>query len=373
MTNVKFTPVKSQLENRFAIVLDESGSMLGIRQQTVDAFNSILKTIKDQGAASGQKNTITLCIFNGFGIRFVCVNQPVSLTSPLTTSDYTPGGGTPLWDAVGDTITKLREVCAGPAGDSENVSMVLNVITDGHDTGGQRWCMQPDRQRYGFVTHKDLMAEIRNCEKNGRWTFAFMVPKGTGLAWCSKWGIPQGNVQEWEATAAGIHEGQASMAAAVTGYTVSRSMGAKSVQNYFTTDMSKVKTDQVKKLEDLSDRIKIYEVKEQTRIDEFAQKKNKGLYVLGAGFYQLMKKEKVQGHKQVLLREKGKQAIYGGDAARKLLNLPDYELTINPGNHANFDVFVQSKAPNRILPRGTFFAYDHSRKVGETPTWGTTP
>jgi hypothetical protein len=52
--------------------------------------------------------------------------------------------------------------------------------------------------------------------------------------------------------------------------------------------------------------------------------------------------------------EKGSKAIYGGNAARSLIGLPyGAEAKVEPGNHANYDIFVQSTSTNRKLVRGT--------------------
>ena len=82
-------------------------------------------------------------------------------------------------------------------------------------------------------------------------------------------------------------------------------------------------------------------------------------YVKGNAFYQLTKDENaVQPYKEILLREKNKQIIYGGDGARKLIGLQEkLTVAVQPGNHANWDIFVQSTSVNRKLVRGTTLLY----------------
>jgi hypothetical protein len=55
--------------------------------------------------------------------------------------------------------------------------------------------------------------------------------------------------------------------------------------------------------------------------------------------------------------EKKKGSIWGGYKARELIGLPtDGSLAIvEPGNHANYDIYVQSTSVNRLLVRGTNF------------------
>jgi len=55
--------------------------------------------------------------------------------------------------------------------------------------------------------------------------------------------------------------------------------------------------------------------------------------------------------------EKGKSEVYGPDA-RDLIGLPagGTEKVI-PGNHANYDIYIQSTSNNRRLVRGTKLIY----------------
>lgn len=55
--------------------------------------------------------------------------------------------------------------------------------------------------------------------------------------------------------------------------------------------------------------------------------------------------------------EKGKGSVYGGEDARRLLDLPDHVTKVRPGNHANFDIFIQSTSINRKLKNGTRVIY----------------
>ncbi len=87
------------------------------------------------------------------------------------------------------------------------------------------------------------------------------------------------------------------------------------------------------------------------------EEKTKSPYIPGSVFYQLTKTEKIQPQKMVLIMKKGGKGIYGGDEARGLIGLPaseDWiEAKVKPGNHANFEIFVQSSSINRKLVRGT--------------------
>ena len=82
-----------------------------------------------------------------------------------------------------------------------------------------------------------------------------------------------------------------------------------------------------------------------------------------------MKREKIQGHKKLLLIKKGEKTVWGGDGVRDLLGLPDVDMFVEPGNHGDYDIFVLSTSVNRKLVRGTTVLLDKTKSVGVTPTW----
>jgi hypothetical protein len=109
-----------------------------------------------------------------------------------------------------------------------------------------------------------------------------------------------------------------------------------------------------RELEDVASECSVYTVTAEEEISDFVERKTRKLYVRGSAYYQLTKNEIVQPNKKVLIMEKGKRAIYGGVEAREMIGLPDgAKAKVTPGNHANYDIFVQSTSSNRKLVRGT--------------------
>ncbi len=107
-------------------------------------------------------------------------------------------------------------------------------------------------------------------------------------------------------------------------------------------------------LTDLSGNFKVCTVSKEAVVKNFVEEKTHRSYIKGQAYYQLMKDEKVQSYKQVLIMEKGKGTIWGGNEARDLIGLPyNADAKVSPGNHAGFDLFIQSSSVNRKLSRGT--------------------
>jgi hypothetical protein len=77
-------------------------------------------------------------------------------------------------------------------------------------------------------------------------------------------------------------------------------------------------------------------------------------FTKGCAFYQLSKTETVQDYKQIAVRDKMGGAVYSGIAARDLLGLPHHgECKLAPGQHGQYEIFVQSTSVNRKLVKGT--------------------
>lgn len=341
-----------------AILLDKSGSMDDFdKSAVVAAFNQRAEAVRDLAEQEGQHATVSLFTFSGRP-HAAYVGADVQSLQTLRTSDYHPNGGTALMDCVDEAVDALRGL---PGADDEDTSFLVMVVTDGEDT----------TSRMGATAFKGLIFE---CERDGRWTVVFSMPKNHADIFSRTYGVPRGNCREWEQSNAGLKEDAVVTRQALGGYFAGRSRGMKkSTTFYVDTDLSKVTARQVKRtLDDLSGRFKAYTVGAEADIQEFVEARTGKSYVVGSTYYQLTKPEKVQPRKNVVIMEKGKTAVYGGDEARDMVGLPTDGVShakVTPGNHANFDIFVQSTSVNRKLVRGTRVLVDVTHTRGLKPTW----
>jgi hypothetical protein len=254
-----------KLINRFAIVLDASGSMLGIARPTVDAFNATCAAIRDGSKSEGQTSTVTYLTFSerhsDVNVKFQDSN--VDLLTTVGYSDYYPAGsGTALWDAVGKTIETLEAL---PFSDSKDVANVVFIITDGDENASRQ---------YTAATLKEL---IHSVEATNHWTLAFLLPRGASAAFCRKFGISEGNVREWDQTVRGVQEAQKSMSLGVASFLRGRTKGVTSTRGFFVTDLSKVSATQLKKtLDDIRDNVTTMAVDKKMTIKDFVEKKTRG-------------------------------------------------------------------------------------------------
>lgn len=124
----------------------------------------------------------------------------------------------------------------------------------------------------------------------------------------------------------------------------------------FQPDLSKVKPEDIAKLKDIRGECYLWNVQEEAVIQPFVEAKL-GHYHPGKAFFPLTKREEVQNFKQICLLDRMSGAIYAGIEARNLLGLPTTDVKVEPGNHAQYDIFIQSTSNNRKLVRGSKLLY----------------
>jgi hypothetical protein len=251
------------------------------------------------------------------------------------------GYSTPLLDSVGELIELLENV---PDKHDPEVSFLVMIITDGEENSSRKW------------NSRRLTEKIRELQATDRWTFIFRVPRG-GRRTLQGFGIPDGNILEWDQTEKGMQASSAATCEAFTSYYSDRSVGKKSTQKFF-TNLADISIGEVKEsLKDISSEIKTFRVKTSEhgiQVRDFVEGKIKTDMKKGTAFYQLSKTEKVQEYKKIIIRDRIKGHTYSGSAARNMLGLPQYgEIRLVPGTHGQYDVFIQSTSVNRKLVADT--------------------
>lgn len=148
---------KTQVFN--VIILDRSGSMSSIRRAAVDGFNETLAGIRQaqEKFADTQDHYVTLVTFCSCTTKHVFDKTPVAGTHPLELEDYAPCCGTPLYDAMGFTLTAMREHVKA----IEDAVVVVTIITDG---------MENSSKEYSGHAIKSLVEQLRG----EGWTFTYM-------------------------------------------------------------------------------------------------------------------------------------------------------------------------------------------------------
>lgn len=148
---------KTQVFN--VIILDRSGSMECIRRAAVDGFNETLAGIKkaQKKFADTQDHFVSLVTFCSCETRHVYDKTPVAMASPLKMEDYQPCCCTPLYDAMGITLTGLHKHVQKLT----DALVVVTIITDGLENASHE---------YNGKAVKELVERLRG----EGWTFTYM-------------------------------------------------------------------------------------------------------------------------------------------------------------------------------------------------------
>lgn len=329
------------MKNYIGFARDHSGSMSNIARPAARDYNDNITSIKEE-ASKHAIDTIVSVVELGYGdtdqVRTVVSNSSVQALKLV--SDYTTRGrGTPLFDAVGELIEQFQAV---PDADDSSVSFVVFTTTDGGENASRKY------------SGAAIAKLIKKLQMTDRWTFVFRVPRGYKHQ-LTQYGIPEGNIQEWEQSERGMAVSTASTQSAFRGFYAAKAAGINATDKFY-ADLSTVSLKEVKQnLVDISGQVDVYEVdaaNDGAQIRDFVQ--DQGIvFTKGCAFYELKKTEAVQGYKQIAIRDKRTGAVYSGYNARDLLGLPQHgDVKLAPGSHGNYEIYVQSTSVNRKLTKG---------------------
>ena len=157
--SMKATESATNIHN--LIILDESGSMSSIYESALSGANETIESVRAaQSKSSDQNHFMTFVTFdsgysNRVNVRTIIDAKPIEQVGKLTRKDYSPNGGTPLFDAVGISLTKLKSKV------KEGDQVLVTIITDGMENSSSEY------------TGDQVSQLVKSLESEG-WTFVFI-------------------------------------------------------------------------------------------------------------------------------------------------------------------------------------------------------
>ena len=140
------------------IILDESGSMKSIKTTIINGFNEVVQTVKGVALQyPEQEHLITFITFNGLSTKTHLENVDVNDLNLIDDSKYNPDSMTPLYDAMGNSITHLRKV----TDTITDYNVLVTILTDGEENASKE---------YNGITIKKIIEEL----KLKNWTFTYI-------------------------------------------------------------------------------------------------------------------------------------------------------------------------------------------------------
>ena len=142
-------------------ILDESGSMSSLRDDTIGGFNSY---VEDQKKEPGEAYLTTVC----FDDEYRLIHDHVNLqdVAPLSHKDYSPRGCTALMDAVGRTINSVGARLAATPEEERPSHVIFVITTDGYENASKEF------------TRSQVKKMIEHQQSKYSWQFIFI---GAGI------------------------------------------------------------------------------------------------------------------------------------------------------------------------------------------------
>ncbi len=347
--------------NHVSLVVDNSGSMRKHEAQLVRVVDEFVKGLQEESDRLGHETRISLYAFD-HEVRNLVWDMDVKHLPSLRGLYEVNNGATALIEAAVKSIDDLRNIWEGYG---EHAFLQV-VVTDGEEnasgcseTGQMHVRMAGGRGTAVLNTWKSRIQSALDGLPD-HWTSAILVPNSLAKRTAQEYGFPAGNIAIWDADSSkGVEEAIGTVKTAATKFLRGREKGVRGTRNLFAMGQD-LSAAEVRANLDALDTGKyiLIPVDQQTPIREFVTSAGHA-YKTGCAFYELSKREKIQGNKQLAVAEKDPTTgrttgrVFSGPAARRLLGLPAAEATVKPGDNPAYTVFVQSTSVNRKLLPGT--------------------
>ncbi len=135
------------------LVIDKSGSMHGLEDDTIGGFNSLL----DKQKKLPVKTDVTTVMFNEKS-EVVHDREDIDKVPALSSKNYMPGGRTALLDSVGTTIDKVSSY---KHIDDKDNKVIFAIITDGKENASVEY-------------HKSNVKSLIEKKQKDGWEFIFL-------------------------------------------------------------------------------------------------------------------------------------------------------------------------------------------------------
>lgn len=167
-------------------ILDRSGSMYSLTNDTIDGYNSLLsKQKKEEGEAF-----VTTVLFDH---KYELLHNHVDIKEiqPLTDKEYFARGNTALYDAVGRTINDIGNRLSNTPEEERPEKVVVVIVTDGFENSSREF----DR-----ATVKNMIEHQQN---KYSWIFMFLGANMDAEKEASDLGIKKGYAKTYTASKVG--------------------------------------------------------------------------------------------------------------------------------------------------------------------------
>lgn len=169
-----------------AFILDMSGSMYNLTDDTIGGYNSLIEKQKRENGEA----YITTVLFDD---RYIVVNDHVDIkeVKPLTKREYCPEGMTALLDAIGRTVNSIGKRLSETPEEERPEKVVIAITTDGIENDSKEF------------TRTQIKEMIEHQQSKYSWVFMFLGANMDAVTEANNLGITSDFVQTYIASAIG--------------------------------------------------------------------------------------------------------------------------------------------------------------------------
>jgi len=186
-----------------AVILDRTGSMESIRDDTIGGFNAFLGAQKTEPGLA----TLTLVQFDSQDpYEIVYQFKPMAEVPQLTRETFVPRASTPLLDAMGRGINDLEKNIVDMSEEERPSRVVMVVITDGQENSSREF-------------RKDQIEKmIKEKQEKSAWQFVFLSADLAAIGDALASGMHAASVLAHDKDGQGTHAAWASLSRSIAAY-----------------------------------------------------------------------------------------------------------------------------------------------------------
>ncbi|KAA0211494.1 MAG: VWA domain-containing protein [Chlorobiota bacterium] len=132
--------------------------MSSIKNTIIQGFNELVQTIQGiEKQFPEQEHFVSFVSFNSLGQKLLHFIDPASTLKQIDDKSYNPDAMTPLFDAMGFSINKLKESLQGQT----DYNVLVTILTDGEENASKEF------------SGNDIKKLVEGLKQN-RWTFTYI-------------------------------------------------------------------------------------------------------------------------------------------------------------------------------------------------------
>lgn len=167
-------------------ILDRSGSMAGLENDTIGGFNSMISKQKDE---EGEALISTVLFDNETEV--IHDRLPLGDIAPMTGKEYYVRGSTALLDAIGEAIHHISNIHKYAREEDVPEKTLFIITTDGMENSSRKYSYDKVRKMVEKKKEKD------------HWEFIFLGANIDAVSVANKFGVDRSRAVTYECDSAG--------------------------------------------------------------------------------------------------------------------------------------------------------------------------